>query len=355
MGTKDDWRRVRQQRSKPPGLADRDEERRRVFQAALTQAEELWDAAATAGPASRPLPLFYCLSQACRAVCAAWTAEEQWRPRSHGLKRRESNDPSPEMRVFDYAAQVNHPDQGAYGMVAAATESVTVTGHASAAELWASLPGFPTPREYIGDRPRCLLVELARAPGSTNVGYGLFGLGSRTHIAFQFTAPPLEELVANYPTLRGIVEDGTRRSILGFDEPLFRIEHEDGTARDPIEVGTLVPGAESSFGNRVVRPKVGEEAVGPPSEFLTLYTLLFCLSELARYHPDTWVLALDPDESRAAVTLERGLDVALERAPAVISDALQGPLPRLLAAEIRRMSEEAAAASEVAAPDDPAE
>jgi hypothetical protein len=53
------------------------------------------------------------------------------------------------------------------------------------------------------------------------------------------------------------------------------------------------------------------------------------------------------------VTLERGLDIALERAPAVIYEALEGPLPRLIAAEIRRMSEEAAA-SEVAASDDPA-
>jgi hypothetical protein len=180
-----------------------------------------------------------------------------------------------------------------------------------------------------------------------------------THFAFQFTAPPLAELMANYPTLRGIVQDDNRRSVLGWEEPLFRIEHEDGKPQQPIEVGALMPDATSSFGSRVVRPKVGEEAVGPPSEFLTLYTLLFCLSELARYHPDTWVVALDPDESRAAVTLERGLDIALERAPAVINDALQGPLPRLIAAEIRRMSEEAAAreeaaASEVAAPDAPA-
>jgi hypothetical protein len=100
-------------------------------------------------------------------------------------------------------------------MVAAATESVTFTGYASVADVCSSLPGFPTPREYIGDRPRCLIVELARAPGATNVGAGLFGLGPVTHFAFQFTAPPLAELVANYPTLRGIVQDGNRRSVLG--------------------------------------------------------------------------------------------------------------------------------------------
>ena len=30
----------------------------------------------------------------------------------------------------------------------------------------------------------------------------------------------------------------------------------------------------------LLRPRVGSEPVGPPSEFLTLYALLFCLSEL---------------------------------------------------------------------------
>ena len=54
-----------------PCIAERDEARRQVFQSALAQAEELWDAAAVVGAASRPLPLFYCVSQAGRAVCAA--------------------------------------------------------------------------------------------------------------------------------------------------------------------------------------------------------------------------------------------------------------------------------------------
>ena len=57
------------------------------------------------------------------------------------------------------------------------------------------------------------------------------------------------------------------------------------------------------------------------------------------------MLALDPDESTAAVTLERGLDVALGQAPQLIKAALAGPLPRLLAAELRRLREEAEGAA----------
>jgi hypothetical protein len=71
-----------------------------------------------------------------------------------------------------------------------------------------------------------------------------------------------------------------------------------------------------------------------------LWAFLFCLSELARYYPDTWVSALDPDSSVAAVTLEHGLDIALERAPALIAEALRGPMSALIREELRRQRQE---------------
>jgi hypothetical protein len=245
--------------------------------------------------------------------------------------------------VFEYAAKVASPEKGAYSMVARATESVVFTGHASVAELWASLPTFPTPPEHLGHRPRCLYLELANTPGDNRPLFQrVFG---RTHVAFRFTPPPLDELSGVYPELSGILEDGSRVNVFGGEEPLFRFEFEDGTPRPASNVGTLSPGADSSLGDRVVRPKIGDASLGPPSEFLTFYTLLFCLSELARYYPDTWVRALDPDASTAAVTLERGLDIALARAAPVISAALRGPIDRLIAAELRRMRADAAAVS----------
>lgn len=51
-----------------PGFARDDDERRRVYGAALAQFDELIAASAAVGPASRPLPLFYDLSQAGRAI-----------------------------------------------------------------------------------------------------------------------------------------------------------------------------------------------------------------------------------------------------------------------------------------------
>src|SRR4051812_39627121 len=78
------WRSIRALRAAPPLLA-RDGERRAVFSAALQQSEELFAAAAKAGPASKPLPLFYALSQAGRAIAAAHNAAETWRIAGHGL------------------------------------------------------------------------------------------------------------------------------------------------------------------------------------------------------------------------------------------------------------------------------
>lgn len=100
-----------------------------MFQSALAQAEELWDAASVAGPASRPLPLFYCLSQAGRAVCAAWTRGDRWKPRTHGLSGQEApDDTGVAPQVFDYAAAVSGSKLPAFSMIAEATGSLTFKG-----------------------------------------------------------------------------------------------------------------------------------------------------------------------------------------------------------------------------------
>jgi hypothetical protein len=337
-GGKEDWRRVRVLRAKPPGLAEQDDERRHMFQAALSQSEELWEAAAVIGPASRPLPLFYCVSQAGRAVCAAWSLAEEWRPRGHGLKRHVSDDPDPAKRVFDHAASVDDRPLGIYGMVVDAIRSVAFAGQASVAELWASLPGFPTVDPNVAGHPpypirleRAQARKLALTKPENLEGESLLKLiatPTRAVIRSRHPGPP-EELPETYPTMSGIEQDGTQPDPLGDEEPVFKFVGEDGNPRLLSRVGSRPHDDPRSFTKFVVRPKVGEAAIGPPSEFLVSWALLFCLSELARYYPDAWVLTLNPDTSTVAVTIEAGLDFALDRAPALISQALRGPVPVL--------------------------
>jgi hypothetical protein len=316
------WRSIRQLRSSPPGLAGDRLERRSVFQAALAQAEELWDAAVVAGAASRPLPLFYSVSQAGRAVCAAWATEPEWRPASHGLERRECDDPDPARRVFEYAALVTEAPSGAYAMVAAATRSPVFSGAASVADLWASIPGLPTPRAIFGDRPGCLTLEAAPLTNDTR------SLAQRVAApkaaVLRFTSTPAEELPALYPTIQRVQPTESRTTSLGRIETIYTFPDHRGEPRPLTEIGER-PHDDDGFSVFVVRPRIGTAPTPPPSVFLTLWALLWCLSELARYYPDTWVTTLDPNTSHSAVTLEHGLDVALERVPPLIADALRGP------------------------------
>jgi hypothetical protein len=228
---------------------------------------------------------------------------------------------------------------GIYGMVADATASSTFVGYATVADLWASIPGWPTPNSIFGDRPRCLTLEPVRVPNDQRPDRAQAFLP--THAVIRFHEVDVEELPSAYPTMAGIQQDGSRTRPYFGTEPIYHFLREDGTVRSLSEIGGRAAGEPRLMGDIVVRPRVGEEPVGPPSLFLTLWALLFCLSELARYYPDTWADALDPDRSRAAVTLEAGLDRALEQTPGLISTALRGPIDEWIRKELRRQEAEA--------------
>jgi hypothetical protein len=79
------WRHLRALRHQPPGRASRGE-RKRVFGGALEQAQQLF-AAASVDYASRPILVFYGLSQAGRAIaaCSTTAGKNGWRLTGHGM------------------------------------------------------------------------------------------------------------------------------------------------------------------------------------------------------------------------------------------------------------------------------
>jgi len=90
MASTDPWGGLRALRSGRPGFAADDPDRGDVFDAALEQCEQLLRGAADLGYASRPLNLFYGLSQAGRAITAAWSPpqfgpQNSWRLAGHGI------------------------------------------------------------------------------------------------------------------------------------------------------------------------------------------------------------------------------------------------------------------------------
>ena len=317
------WRQIRQLRSRPPGGAGHDPTRRSVFQAALAQSEELWEAAKVAGARSRALPLFYALSQGGRAVAAAWSPGNEWQPRGHGLTREEPKGIDGLQFVAEYAVAVTARAHGAFRMVAEATASELFVGYATVAELWASMPLWPGSRALLGGRPGCLRIQRVRPvqqpPSVVDLLSPRFG---------QIDIPPgaAPGVLRRYPTARGFKLAGTgpggshhRSSVVSFPD--------DTGAKRSLDDVAFADQTESRLPEVFhLRPAVGTGAGEPPSQLMTLWALLFAFSELTRYYPAHWVGALDDDRSEAAVLLDHGLELALDLVPRLMASALSlGP------------------------------
>lgn len=319
----------------------------------MTQAEELWEAASAVGAASRPLPLFYCLSQAGRAICAAWDRDANWRPEAHGLTSRVQDQAEV---VPSYSVRVTGRS-GMYAKVAAATDSNTFTGPAAVASLWASLPDLPQPRfapgalrpiylepVRVGAEPETPPQTLMRllAPKHARVVHPMpEALGAALERALEDPdhLGGVVDALRDYPSTRGVAA-AVETIRTPFDEErivALTFPEESGELRPLAEVGDTAPQRTSLSRARdrstqyVVRPRIGTSATPPPSQLITLWALLYAFSQLARYEPEVWVRALNPDESEIAVDLEHGLDSALELVPELLVPAVtHGLMPRLI-------------------------
>jgi hypothetical protein len=113
--------------------------RARTFGAALEQAEQLWRASETVGPIVSPLLLFYGLTQAGRAICAAGGPDPGWRPaEKHGLAFQFTRPTSG--TTVDLAAVVVEPcGDGLIQQVARVLDSEVLSGPATLSALLGSL------------------------------------------------------------------------------------------------------------------------------------------------------------------------------------------------------------------------
>jgi hypothetical protein len=120
----------------PPGYAKRGA-RRTTFQSALEQCEQFQTAARSAGYATRPVQLFYALSQAGRAIVTASPriGNQAWRVSGHGLTANTNTASAGNVTVA--AAKT-----GLYASVAAALglESLVPDEPTALGDLWPLLP-----------------------------------------------------------------------------------------------------------------------------------------------------------------------------------------------------------------------
>lgn len=311
-------REIRATRATPPGKASHEGLRREIYGAAIQQFEELLEAAANVGPASRPLPLFYALSQAGRAIVAAHGDDPE--VFGHGLTEDKSG--TGVTNLLQFRVQPARTRTGLFNAVARATHSGEVTGSVPLGAVWAATPNTHRlpPGAWQDDWATALMF-----------GRVVSGATGKTVSAeiLSMSGPPepngvagVEQRLKRYPTLPAdasktvpAVEDVTESGhwMIGSS---WSLEGEWQTL-DAVapEVGL--------DGGRWLIPRLPDESQ-LLSPLMLWWLLLFGLSLLARYKPALWVDALAVDGSDHAVPLEVLLDQAVEALPGLIYPALIG-------------------------------
>jgi len=318
MGIISDW--LRLSRHGPPGAAAQDAEAAAIFRAALEQFEELMRAAEAAGPAARPLPLFYALSQAGRAIVAVRGGTSH---RGHGLTL---GSPADDVLATFIRPVESGKDPGQFQAVAAALQSLTLSDPVPLEALFASLP--ETGHEILetaSDRPRPLSVWPTTEPVVPVPGW-------ETQVLVVFdesvrTADDVQETLRAYPGAKARMGQ-SKMVAQQFGAP--REWSPGGMGVRMMVKGDLdeVAPQYRILGRRWLRPALTGDSP-PPNPLMTWWLLLFALSMLARYHPVAWVRALDVNSSPVAVSLERAMRKAMDAVPQLVAEAIY-QVPMLL-------------------------
>ncbi len=307
-----DW--LRLTRSDPPGAAKTDPAAAATYRAALEQFEELIDASASAGYAARPLPLFYALSQAGRAIVAARGGEDH---QVHGLTL-DRNIPTNLLEAV--VAPQKTGVAGQFGTVASSVVSPVIQQPVTLGALIHSRPEMGVELESSTDWPKALPLFIVPwgpvpSPGNTRIALVMEeesvaakDLGAALSKYPYSNRIRVNQIVASsFPTLP------TRPTPKGSGVELVWLGDEASLDKDLPQYRYR--------GWRWLRPSLAAGQV-PPSPLMTWWVLLFGLSMVARYHPVPWTQALDVDASPAAVTLELTMNRAIDALPHLVFEAV---------------------------------
>jgi hypothetical protein len=293
-----------------------------MFRASLEQCEQFLAAAEGAGYATRPVHLFYALSQGSRALVAASPkiSNQQWRVNGHGL--------SMVTAATDISdVTVRAVRDGLFQTVAASlgTEALPADTPVTVGELWTAIPlpvgtpplsddslhsvlafmppSWPNDEPFREARAAWILPRVEQVHGSDLVSL-------KTHFDC-------------YPALRnarweldeeGNVRWGRSDLVLSLrfywdDRPGMHTMSDLGVVqyrgRDDYLISPAMPGMTSGL-----------------HPVLAWWAVLLALSSTARYEPTSWSRMIDVDACAEAVAIERLLDAALTEIPSMLLQAL---------------------------------
>lgn len=330
------WRAIRSLRANPPGNAGGT--RQPTFTMALEQAEQLFRAAADTGPASRPLPLFYGLSQAGRAVVAARDAGAHWTFRGHGIGEAASVNQKTGT-IADFHIEPHTSTSGGFKVVAAALNSSTMPGPTRLGDIWTLIPDtyrFELPKagrrqllnidiKNYPDPFSPINAEISNVPASLGVNPRPDADPSAPRTDWAEEEQRVRDYLNRYPSLAGYRFNNSGGQPIGFRP------HDDATATVPIQwpAGPEWPSGPARYQQlqrRVAVSYAGHTNIYPTIDatnrplhpLITWWALLFGLSILARYEPERWGRAIDINTSLEAVAVEHLLDTALDALPELL-------------------------------------
>lgn len=324
------WQRLRWLRANPPGHAGASKDRRETFTAALEQAEQLVRSAAGQGPESRPINLFYGLSQGARAVAAALDPSDKFRLGSHGIEHVGSLNRS----IRDITVQQTETGGGSFTKLAELLRSPGLPEPVELGDLMAALP-LRTPVASWSDRPQAVGIEhISQNSGAWLVLTPKVLARTQGWIAMPdlMALPPAERrerlssyIDKHYPRLAGMepLPDGHAQLVVGDYSMQLCLQltapdsmGSDGLRSQLIELRTV-----DVMGQRFALPRFGT-ATEPCHPTVVLWACLWTFSMLARYEPVRWTKTLDIDSCSDATALEEILEDAITLVPWCLLDAL---------------------------------
>lgn len=320
------WRRIRALRHSPPSAANRGK-RRQVFAAALEQAEQLFRASAAVGSASRPLTLFYGLSQAGRAIAAARAVGASWQLRGHGIRVDGLGEGLLELRLMDHG-------KGSFTQLASILSSPSLSRPVTLSEVWSTLP--ETQEHPLPGVTAPVVLNLW--PERTDTGWSL-ALSPNAE-GWLCGLPPsllqepdpkqaIRRYMNHFPTAagwefpNGQLQHAPARG-WGMCVRLRWLTDDSNLGRNERDRQARLRELAVPYGDDDVLwvPPALPGATQPLHPLLAWWAALYGLSMLARYEPAPWIEQLDVNRSPFAVSLEAMLDGALEACPKLVLLAL---------------------------------
>ena len=286
-------------------------------------------------PSTTPLDRSSCFmasSQAGRAIaaCAAAGGMNDWQLKGHGIEV--SNlDQKPGLPDLIVA----NDGKGSFTQLVPLLHSGSLPAGAPRREDMADHSGFGSQKRRPAPVPGylpTLRLEYLSEDGRPNFSSWIEGMPQRFGSP-NYTEDEFVTFCSSYPTLAGStgrrvssqapLPDVGRQSVRVRRAWTLAADQEPGEFRDVLTRPYL------GDDDRYVFPSIGgdTQALHP---LLAWWAVLFALSLLARYQPDTWTRYLDVDSSAYAEPLETLLDRALHCLPAALAPC--HPISELIAA-----------------------